>query len=59
MAHREVSSVEGMYDEGFVPQVDDPGDAVAGLDGGDGARYELPALPVLHHAVVVAVLNLL
>ena len=57
--YREVSPVEGVDDEGLVAEVDDPGDPVAGLEGGHGAGDELPALPVLHHPVVVAVLHIL
>jgi hypothetical protein len=39
--------------------VDDAGDPVAGLEGRHGAGDELPALPVLHHTVVIAVLHIL
>ncbi len=48
-----------MDDKGLVAEVDDAGDPVAGLEGRHGAGDELPALPVLHHTVVVAVLHIL
>ena len=48
-----------MDDEGLVAEVDDPGDAVAGLQGRHRAGDELPARKVLDRAVVVAVLQVL
>ncbi len=59
MPYRQISPVKGVDDKGLVAEVDDAGDPVAGLEGRHGAGDELPALPVLHHAVIVAVLHIL
>ncbi len=59
MPYRQISPVKGVDDKGFVAEVDDAGDTVAGLEGRHGPGDELPALPVLHHTVVVAVLHIL
>ncbi len=48
-----------MDDEGLVAEVDDAGDAVAGLQRGHRPRDELAPGEVLHRPVVVAVLQLL
>ena len=55
----EVAAVERVDDEGLVAEVDDPGDAVARLQGRHGAGDELVAAEVVHGAVVVAVFHVL
>ena len=58
-SYREVPAIEGVDDEGLVAEVDDAGHPVASLQGCHGAGDELSTLPVLHHPVVVTLLNIL
>lgn len=51
--HRQITPIEGMYDEGLVANVYDPADAVAGVEGCTGARI------ILDCAVIVAMLDVL
>lgn len=50
---RQISAVEGMYDEGLVADVYDPRDPVAGVEGGRSTGV------ILDRAVVVAMLDFL
>lgn len=51
--YRQITPIEGMYDEGLVANVYDSADAVAGVEGCTGARI------ILDCAVIVAMLDVL
>ena len=48
-----------MNDKGFIAKMDNARDSITGLQRRHRARDEFSPLPVLHHAVVVALLNIL
>jgi hypothetical protein len=51
--HREIASVERVYNKGLVADVNYSTDAIARVEGGSCSRV------ILHSAMVITVLNLL